>query len=78
MFIVDNSTYDGERNIQYVSEKGRENIEFYVAGATVPMGYPTTMNRASDRDSASIHWMKSQGICVKKPTNCVKVYCKMS
>lgn len=78
MYIVDNSTYDGERNIQYVSEKGRENIEFYVSGATVPMGYPSTMNRASDRDSASIHWMKSQGICVKKPTNCVKVFCTMS
>lgn len=78
MYIIDMSTYDGENNLQYVSEEGREDIEFSVAGAVIPPGYPPTRFRASDRDSASVHWMKSQGIQIKRPTNCVKVYCTIS
>ncbi len=78
MYFVDNSTYNGERNVQYVSEKGREDINFVVAGATIPMGYGTTNFRASDVDSASIEWMKSMGVCIKKPTNCFKVFLTVS
>lgn len=78
MYILDMSTYDGENNIQYVCEKGRESIEFAVAGAIVPPGFGDTRFRASDRDSASVHWMKSQGIQIKRPTNCLKVYCTIS
>lgn len=78
MYILDMSTYDGENNLQYVTEKGRESIEFAVAGVQIPPGYPDTRFRATDRDSASVHWMKSQGIQIKRPTNCVKVYCSLS
>lgn len=78
LYIIDMSTYDGENNLLYVSEEGREDIEFTVAGAVVPPGYPKERFRASDRDSASVHWMKSQGIQIKRPTNCVKVYCSIS
>lgn len=78
MYILDMSTYEGQNNIQYVCEKGRESIEFVVAGAVIPPNYGTTMFRASDRDSASVHWMKSQGIQIKRPTNCLKVYCSIS
>jgi hypothetical protein len=78
MYILDMSTYEGKNNLTYVTEKGREDIEFSVAGVKVPPGYPATQYRASDRDSTSIHWMKSQGIQIKRPTNCVKIYCKIS
>ena len=74
MYFIDNSVYNGEKNVQYVSEKGREDINFVVAGATVPMGYGNTPFRASDVDSASIEWMKSQGVTIKRPTNCFKVF----
>lgn len=78
MYILDMSTYDGQNNIQYVTEKGRESIEFAVAGVTVPPGYPETRYRATDRDSCSVEWMKAQGIQIKRPTNCNKIYCSLS
>jgi len=78
MYILDNSVYDGQKNIQYVYEIGREMIEFAVAGVKVPLGYPNTSFRATDRDASSIHWMKSQGIQIMKPTNCFKLFCDIS
>ncbi len=72
-YCIDNSTYDGVKNIQYVSEKGRENVNFIVAGANVPDGYQETIYRASDIDASSAEWMKSQGISIGKPTNCFKL-----
>ena len=74
MYCVDNSVYDGEPNLQYVSEAGRENIEFVVAGAQIPDGYGDTMFRSSDIDASSVQWMKSQGIQIMKPTNCFKLF----
>lgn len=78
MYFLDMSTYDGKANIQYVAEKGRENIEFVVAGATVPKGYDKTVFRASDVDGSSIQMMKSQGIQIMRPTNCFKVFCDVN
>lgn len=75
MYCVDNSTYDGMKNIVYVSEKGREELNFVVAGAMVPPGFNEgQMFRASDIDASSVEWMKSQGIHVMKPTNCFKLF----
>ena len=78
MYFVDNSTYDGKSNLMYVSEKGRENIEFIVAGVKVPRGYGDFKNRASDVDASSVQWMKSQGIIIRRPTNCFKLINKLS
>lgn len=74
MYFIDTSTYDGESNLQYVSEKGRENIEFIVPGATVPKGYAEINYRASDVDASSVQWMKSQGVIIRRPTNCFKLF----
>lgn len=73
MYFIDRSTYDGESNLIYVSEKGRENIEFIVPGATVPKGYNDIKYRANDVDASSVQWMKSQGISIRRPTNCFKL-----
>lgn len=70
MIFLDMSTYDGEANIQYVAERGRESMEWAVAGATTPKGFPDSPLRASDIDAASTHHMKSCGIQIKRPTNC--------
>lgn len=70
MIFLDMSTYDGEANIQYVAERGRESIEWAVSGATTPKGFPDSPLRASDIDAASTHMMKSCGIQIKRPTNC--------
>jgi hypothetical protein len=73
MYFIDTSTYDGQSNLLYVSEKGRENIEFIVAGATTPKGYSEIKYRASDVDASSVQWMKSQGVIIRRPTNCFKL-----
>lgn len=70
MIFLDNSTYNGKKNIQYVAERGRESMEWGVAGATVPRGFPDSPLRASDIDAASTHHMKSCGIQIIRPTNC--------
>lgn len=72
-YFIDMSVYDGEANLKYVSEAGRENIEFVVPGATVPQGYAQMDLRASDVDASSVQWMKSQGILIRRPTNCFKL-----
>ena len=73
MYFIDMSTYDGQSNLMYVSEKGRENIEFVVPGATVPKGHGMVKYRASDVDASSVQWMKAQGIIIRRPTNCFKL-----
>ncbi len=79
MYILDRSTYNGMNNILYVSEKGRENINKIVPGmATPPKGYENSNWAANDRDAGSVEWMKSQGIQIMRPTNCNKIFCKIS
>jgi len=75
MYCVDNSTYDGQKNLQYVSELGREEVNKVVAGmSALPEGYNETLYVSSDMDASSIEWIKTQGIAVMKPTNCFKLF----
>lgn len=78
MYFMDMSTYEGEQNVQYIAETGRENINFIVPGVKVPKGYDPSVFRAHGKDASSIHWMKSQGVHIKRPTNCFKVFCTLS
>ncbi len=75
IYILDRSTYDGENNFQYVMEEGREYVKWSVNGAIIPKGFKETDSRASDRDSASVHGMKSQAVQIMKPTGCYKSEC---
>ena len=74
MYAIDTSTYDGEPNIQYVSEKGRENIEKIVSGMSPIPFVSDSMQASSDIDASSIERMKTQGIAIKRPTNCLKIF----
>lgn len=74
-YILDKSVYDGEPNFTYVMEEGREFVEWTVAGAIVPKGFNVGDSRGSDRDGASVHGMKSQGIQIMKPAGCLKLEC---
>ena len=79
MYCLDMSTYDGIKNIQYVSEEGRGEINKVVAGmAPLPDGYNDTLYVSSDLDASSVEWMKTQGVQIMKPTNCFKLYCTIS
>jgi len=75
MIFLDMSTYDGESNIKLVSQKGREFVRWAVAGATVPPGFQGNALRANDVDGASVHFMKSSGIAIRRATNCLHLEC---
>ena len=54
MTFVDQSSYDGENNLQMISrKKGREMLRWCVAGSVVPKETTETDTRASDVDIAS-------------------------
>lgn len=75
IYILDRSVYDGENNIRYVQEKGREYTKWGVFGSKVPLGMKQSDSRATDIDSSSIHGMKSQGVQIMRPTSCYKSEC---
>ena len=77
-YALDFSNYDGNPNMSYVQEEGRQNISFAVAGASTPQGYEETVYRASDIDACSIEKMKTHGVHIYRPTNCFKLECKIS
>lgn len=78
LYILDRSTYDGENNFQYVMEKGREYTQWHVSGSFIPKGFAKSDSRASDRDNASVHGMKSQGVQIMKPTGCYRSKCTVA
>ena len=78
MYFIDMSTVEGEPNIQYVAEEGREEIEFAVPGVSIPKGFASSQLRASDIDASSVHYMKSLGVYMKNPINSFKMSCDLS
>lgn len=78
MYFIDQSVYDGQPNLQMVTQKGREMLRWAVAGSTVPKGFTGNDTRASDIDGASVHFMKAMGIQLMRATNCIKLKCNIS
>jgi hypothetical protein len=78
MIFLDMSTYDGEANVQMITQKGREMLRWAVAGATIPKGFEGNSLRASDIDGASVHFMKASGINIRRATNCLHAECTIS
>jgi hypothetical protein len=78
MIFLDMSTYDGEPNVQMITQKGRELLRWAVAGATIPKGFDGNSLRASDIDGASVHFMKASGINIRRATNCLHAECSIS
>ena len=74
-YFIDQTSYEGVSNLRYVVESGREYLNFVVAGAHIPVGYPETQYRATDRDETSIETIKSQGIQIMRPSSCFKLLC---
>ncbi len=66
MCFVDQSNYDGESNVLMVNKKGREMLRWAVAGSTVPRGFDQSLLRASDIDGASVHYLKTGGILLRR------------
>jgi hypothetical protein len=71
MLFLDTSVYNGEKNLQFINEKGREYIEKVILGFTPTgiMGYDSSYI-ATDRDESSVQFGKTLGIHILRPTNC--------
>jgi hypothetical protein len=78
MVFVDQSTYDGENNLQMVNKKGRELLRWCVAGSVVPKGFTETDTRASDIDGASVHMLKTAGILLRRFDTSLDMQCVAS
>lgn len=72
-YFLDVSTYEGERNIQYVTRENYEYKHWYTGGSFLPPGAPKTSVRSHDRDASAWHTMKSQGAQIMNPTACFKL-----
>jgi hypothetical protein len=78
MVFVDQSTYDGQNNLQMINKKGREMLRWCVAGSVVPNGFTSTDTRASDIDGASVHMLKTAGILLRRFDTSLDLQCVAS
>jgi hypothetical protein len=78
MVFVDQSRYDGQNNLQMVNKKGREMLRWAVAGSVVPKGFSGNDTRATDLDGASVHFLKTCGICLKRFDTSIDLQCVAS
>ena len=75
MVFVDQSTYSGKPNLMMVSRKGRETIRWGVAGSTIPRGFTGNDLRASDVDGASVHYLKTGHVCLRRFDTSIDLQC---
>lgn len=81
MYFVDQSMYDGEPNVQMVTEKGRSQIRKMIKGMA-PMGVNESSGNseyiATEKDEASVHFLSAKGVCIRRNNHCFKLSCSLS
>lgn len=83
MHFVDFSTYNGVRNVQIVSQKGRSMIRgieqgmSLIKGATYGdyKGNAMDINLSTSQDKTSVHYLKTLGIVMYRNTKSFSLYC---
>jgi hypothetical protein len=83
MHFVDMSVYDGENNVQLVSQKGRSLIRGIEQGMTTLKnlnygnygGNQMDIKLSTSQDKSSIHYLKTLGVAVRRNTHCFSLYC---
>ena len=86
MHFVDMSKYDGENNVQLVSQKGRSLIRGVEQGMTLLKGLSygdykgnnMDINLATSQDKTAIHYLKTCGVAIRRNTHCFSLYCNLS
>lgn len=80
MLFLDQSVYEGVRNVQMVTQKGRSMIHGVVRGmAALPnMDYKGNAggNIATDQDKSSVHLMSAKGVGINRNTHCFQLTCE--
>lgn len=75
LVFVDQSRYDGEPNLVMINKKGREMLKWGVAGSVIPRGMGNSALRASDIDGASVHFLKTAGIVLRRFDTSIDLQC---
>jgi len=81
MVFLDQSMYDGEANVQMVSQKGRAMVTGVLQGmAKAPIDFAGNNQRniATEQDKSSVHFLSSKGICIRRNTHCFELNCDLS
>lgn len=81
MYFIDQSDYDGQRNVVMACEKGRSMVTGVLRGmADTPYDFKGNMekNISTDADESSIHFLCSKGICIRRNTHCFKLTCDLT
>ena len=86
MYFVDMSNYDGERNVQMVTQKGRSMVRGIEQGMALMKGTSygdysgnsKNLMLATDQDKSSVHFLKTLGVCIRRNTHCFKLTCDLS
>lgn len=82
MYFIDQSTYQGKRNMQMVAQKGRMEIRGLEQGMSLVRnggsfsdynGNGKYVNLATEQDATSIHFLSTKGICMYRNTHCFKL-----
>lgn len=79
------SNYDGSRNVQMVSQKGRSMVRGVEQGMTLLKGSSygdykgnaADLKLATDQDKTSMHYMKTCGILIRRNSHCFKLTCDL-
>jgi len=78
MVFLDMSNYDGVRNVQMATERGRSmktGVLHGMADTPYDFGGNAVNNIATDQDMSSVHFLSSKGICINRATHCFNLEC---
>lgn len=85
MFFVDQTTYDGIRNVRMVKEKGRGDITGIVRGMAATglpgldfSGTGSAEEIAHEQDKAAVHMLTSKGIMINRNDHCFRLSCDLN
>lgn len=86
MHFVDMSKYDGENNVQLVSQKGRSLIRGIEQGMSLIKGLnygdykgnEMDIKLSTSQDKTAIHYLKTCGVALRRNTHCFSFYCNLS
>ena len=84
MYFIDQSVYDGRRNVQMVHQKGRSMITGVLRGmAPTPQGLGwagnnNNINLATEKDLCETHFMASKSILLRRATHCFTLDCVLA
>lgn len=77
MVFIDSNNYDGESNLMYLYEKGRQRIDKHIAGMSqFPKGLPNAPEFVSSaKDRSSTHRMETCSVTMKRPSKSIEGIC---